>query len=431
MAHKKKKSGFSIRKLIYNDKYLIIFSIICALAIWIGTSMSLSPETTKTISVSVAADFSESAAAQLGLKCYGDESINVDVNVRCKKYLAKDITADDIIANLQTNYVTESGVAQVPIRVQTEDNADFEILSFYPTTYSAFFDVEAQKVMDVNVNFDDEKIAADGYILGQTILSESSVTISGPATYVSRVSAVECDVNLQGEELAATKNVSVSPVALDRYNNKVDYISLLDSNGKEVSLLDLTIPVLKQAVLPVAVEFTNKPASLNESILDVSYSVSKVNAGVLDDVDIKKCVIGQIDFSKLKVGRNEFTFDVQNLESLVILDGITEITVEVNVPNDYTSSEIPVTSENVKVSNLPDGYKFDVVSMSSYNVTSIGTRKDLKAVNSKNVSLTVNAKQLSDKISEGTVTLDVTPSIDGESSCWVYGDYTATINIYK
>lgn len=431
MAHKKKKKSFSIRKLIYNDKYLIIFSIVCALVIWIGTSMSLSPETTKTITVSVVADFSESAAAQLGLKCYGEESINVDVNVRCKKYLAKDITADDFITSLQTNYVTESGVAQVPIRVQAEDNSDFEILSFYPTTYSAFFDVEAQKVMDVNINFGDEKIIADGYILGQTILSENSLTVTGPATYVSRVSSIECDVNLQGEELSASKNVSISPVALDRYDNKVDYISLLDSNGKDVSLLDLTIPVLKQTELPVAVEFTNKPASLNESILDVSYSVSRVNAGVIDDVDIKSCVIGQIDFSHLTVGKNEFTFDVQNLDSVVILDGITEIKVTVNVPKDYESSSIPVTAENVKVSNLPDGYKFEVVSMSNYSVTSIGTAKQLKAVSSKNVTLTVNAKQLSDNISEGTVTLDVTPSIEGGENCWIYGEYTATINIYK
>ncbi|MCH5315835.1 MAG: hypothetical protein J1E81_07975 [Eubacterium sp.] len=428
---RKKKSGFSIRKLIYNDKYLIIFSIVCALVIWVGTSMNLSPETTKTVSVSVVADFSKSAASQLGLKCYGEESINVDVNVRCKKYLAKDITADDIIASLQTNYVTESGLAQVPIRIQAEDNADFEILSFFPTTYSAFFDVEAQKVMEVNANLGNEKIVEDGYILGQTIMSESSVTVSGPATYVSRVNSIECDVDLQGEKLTDTKNISVSPVALDKYNNKVDYITLLDSNGSEISLLDLTIPILKQTELPVAVEFTNKPASIKENILDVSYSVSKVNVGVLDDVDIESCIIGQIDYSDLTVGENQFTFDVHNLDSLVILDDVTEITVTVKVANTYSSSTVSVTDENVKVSNLPDGYKFEVISLSDYRVTTVGTNKALKEVSTKNVSLTVNAKQNSSKISEGEFTLDVIPSIEGVSNCWVYGDYTATIRIYK
>lgn len=46
---KEKNGKFSIRKLIYNDKYLIIISIILAVIIWIVTSMNLSPETSKTI----------------------------------------------------------------------------------------------------------------------------------------------------------------------------------------------------------------------------------------------------------------------------------------------------------------------------------------------------------------------------------------------
>ena len=45
----KNNKKFSLRKLIYNDKYLIVFSIITAVIVWISTSMSLSPETTKKV----------------------------------------------------------------------------------------------------------------------------------------------------------------------------------------------------------------------------------------------------------------------------------------------------------------------------------------------------------------------------------------------
>ena len=129
MAEKKrKKSKFSIKKLIYNDKYLIIISIVLAVIVWIVTSMSLSPETTKTITVSLPVDFSDSAAEQLGLKCYGDEVVDVDVTVSCKKYLAKDITADNFKVSLQTNVVTSSGNFDVPIRVETGENVDFTII---------------------------------------------------------------------------------------------------------------------------------------------------------------------------------------------------------------------------------------------------------------------------------------------------------------
>ena len=56
MADKNKKKKFSLKKLIYNDKYLIVFSIIAAVIVWVSTSMSLSPETTKTITVAVNVD---------------------------------------------------------------------------------------------------------------------------------------------------------------------------------------------------------------------------------------------------------------------------------------------------------------------------------------------------------------------------------------
>ena len=57
MAENKKRK-FSLRKLIYNDKYLIIISIFAAVCVWVATSINLSPETTKKITVPVSIDLS-------------------------------------------------------------------------------------------------------------------------------------------------------------------------------------------------------------------------------------------------------------------------------------------------------------------------------------------------------------------------------------
>ena len=87
MADKNKKKKFSLKKLIYNDKYLIVFSIIAAVIVWVSTSMSLSPETTKTITVAVNVDFSDSAADQLGIKCYGDSKMMLMLLLSVKNIL--------------------------------------------------------------------------------------------------------------------------------------------------------------------------------------------------------------------------------------------------------------------------------------------------------------------------------------------------------
>ncbi len=117
MENENKKRKFSFRKLVYNDRYLIVCSIIAAVIIWITSSMTLSPETTKTITVPVTVDFTDTLAEQLGIAYYGNSDLTVEVTVSCKKYIAKDITEKDITASLQTSNVTSTGYLSVPINI--------------------------------------------------------------------------------------------------------------------------------------------------------------------------------------------------------------------------------------------------------------------------------------------------------------------------
>lgn len=88
MAENKKRK-FSLRKLIYNDKYLIIISIFAAVCVWVATSINLSPETTKKITVPVSIDFSGTLAEQLGIEYFGSRDISVEVTVSCKNILPR------------------------------------------------------------------------------------------------------------------------------------------------------------------------------------------------------------------------------------------------------------------------------------------------------------------------------------------------------
>lgn len=424
----KKKSGFSIRKLIYNDKYLIIISVILAVIIWIATSMNLSPETTKTISVPVSVDLTGTAAEQLGIKCFGEESVDVDVTVTCKKYLAKDITADDLNVYLQTNTVTSNGNYDVPITVEARDNnSDFKITSYYPTVYRAYFDVEAEKVMDIDVRYTSEDFIEEGYTMGVPMLSESSVTVKGPNTFVSQVSVVAATVNID-DKLKTTTSMDIIPVALDSNGAKVSYIKLDTASNN----LTVTIPVLKEMELDVATNFIGKPGKINMSDFDVSYSVNRVNAGVLEDANITNAVIGNIDFSKLRPGENRFTFNVESLDSLVILDSIDEIEATVVVPDDYIEKTLWVNLNNVNVANTPDGYNAKATALSSYSITVVGTESDLENISAANIKLTVDLSSLNkDDIKTGISSYPVSAVIDNSDTCWVYGDYTASVNITK
>ncbi len=423
---KDKKSKFSLRKLIYNDKYLIIFSILAAIVVWIAASMNLSPETTKTITVPVNVDFSDSAAEHLGLKCYGDETFDVDVTVSCKKYLAKDITADDLNVVLQTNTVTTKGNFEVPVKVAAEgENADFNIESYYPTVYKAYFDVESQKTMDINVSYDNEDFIAEGYIMGEPLLSENTAVVTGPKSYVSQVKKLVTTVSID-EKIKSTQSIDLSVTPVDSNGSAVDYVSVNTGSNN----LSLTIPVLKKMSLNVTMSFTNKPESVDISDFVITYSNDTVNAGVLEDADIKEANIGNIDFSQLKPGLNTFKFDVSNFESMVILEDINEITVNVRVPLDFEQKNVSIDKSSVTVTNIPEGYDAVVNSISSNSVRVIGKKNALNADN-LGVGLVVDLSAYENNISTGSDDYTLTTSVENSKDCWIYGNYTAKVTITK
>lgn len=424
---KNEKSKFSMRKLIYNDKYLIIISVICAICIWIATSMNLSPETTKTISVPVTVDFSGSVTEELGIKCYGDESFNVDVTVKAKKYIAKDISSEDLNVQLQTNIVTTVGTHEVPISVSAGENADFSVESYYPSVYTAYFDVPEEEEMEIQLNYSTKDYIADGYVGGENLLNESSVIVSGPQTYVSRVSKVTADVAIKNK-LKETATINIEPKAVDVYGNSVDYISLKYGSEK----ITLTIPVLKVEQLTPNVTITDAPTSVDLSKLSIDYSVKSIKAGVMEAAGIKAAELGEIKMSSLRVGENKFTFDTGQLDGITVLDDTDKVTVTVTVPSDYTSKDVDITASGVKLNNVPDGYTAKVVSLNADSVTVIGPEKAIDSVKSKNVIVSCDlTTKKGSTVQTGNHQYKLTVVVSGVDGVWIYGTYTANVNITK
>lgn len=424
---KNEKSKFSMRKLIYNDKYLIIISVLCAICIWIATSMNLSPETTKTISVPVTVDFSGSVTEELGIKCYGDESFNVDVTVKAKKYIAKDISSEDLNVQLQTNIVTTVGTHEVPISVSAGENADFSVESYYPSVYTAYFDVPEEEEMEIQLNYSTNDYIADGYVGGENLLNESSVIVSGPQTYVSRVSKVTADVAIKNK-LKETATINIEPKAVDVYGNSVDYISLKYGSEK----ITLTIPVLKVEQLTPNVTITDAPTSVDLSKLSIDYSVKSIKAGVMEAAGIKAAELGEIKMSSLRVGENKFTFDTGQLDGITVLDDTDKVTVTVTVPSDYTSKDVDITASGVKLNNVPDGYTAKVVSLNADSVTVIGPEKAIDSVKSKNVIVSCDlTTKKGSTVQTGNHQYKLAVVVSGVDGVWIYGTYTANVNITK
>ena len=76
----KKANVKGLRSLLYNNKFVLLLSVILAFGIWIWVSIEKSPEVEVTISsVPVKIDMDNSVPAQLNLQIFGDNNYTVDV----------------------------------------------------------------------------------------------------------------------------------------------------------------------------------------------------------------------------------------------------------------------------------------------------------------------------------------------------------------
>lgn len=416
---KRKKSKFSLRKLIYNDKYLIVLSVIAAVVIWIATSINLSPETTKSVTVPVTVDFSGTLAEQLGIQYFDSTDITVDVTISCQRYLARDITADDISATLRTDTVTSAGYQSVQILVSTRGTDEFSIESYYPTSVAGLYDVYQEQSFPVQLKYTNTDFCADGYVAGVTTLSSDEVLVGGPKTYVSQIDRVEATISLDSN-LSESQLVDLAPVALDSSGKKLDYITFENS-------ITANIPILKVENLSPQVNLVNAPVNV-QNIVDIDYSVSKIQAGVLESGENAVLDIGDINFNEISPGKNEFTFDLTQLSGVVVLDGTDEVTVTVTVPDYYETRDIRVSASNVTISP-PDGYTAQAVSLPDTTITVVGSSSALENLSSSNLVLSCDLKQNGNSVSTGVNEYVLSVSVNDAPDVWVYGSYTVRVNV--
>lgn len=421
MAAKKKKK-FSIRKLVYNDKYLIALSILAAIVIWVVTSISYSPETTKKIVVPVAVDFSDTLAEQLGIEYYDSTDITVEVTVSCKKYLAKDIDEGDITAYLQTGTVTSTGYHSVPILVTPNEGQDFTIVSYYPTSAEGYYDIYDEQSFPIDISFSNTNFTADGYVTGQTTLSEETVTVEGPKGYVSRVKNVSASVSLDNN-LTESQLVELELVALDENGNKVDYVKIREQ-------VTANIPVLKVQNLEPSVNFINAPANAKD-LVEIKYSVKSIEAGVLETAADGSLVLGEIDFSQVKVGDNEFTFNIDEIGGVTALDGTKEVEVTVTVPSDFETKTLVISRSNISAS-APSGYSAKVTSLQRAQITVIASKDEIDSITADNLVMTCDINNADgSEIKTGTSAYPIIFTLKNTKTAWVYGTYNANVEVTK
>lgn len=428
---KKKKQRIS--DLFYDNRFLLVFSLLVAIGFWLIVVVEYGVEVEDTKTVSVVVDY-EKVKNDFGLVPFGNsEEYKVDVTVSGKKYIIdSDDIVNDIVVKADVSYVTASGQNTLKlIASASNENALFNIVDLSQDEITVYFDYPGEKdcVIETDIVYDEDAVP-DGYIVGKCILSEAEiVTVTGPESTVGRVSKVVARATVTGS-MRENKTVDAELVALTSDGETVSNVSfVINSVAKE--RVRVTLPVYKIAVLSPECKFTGTPLSyMNNPPFEIEITPGTVTVGMPEKMLESKTTfkISTIDFSEINVGGNGFYTNASEIDYAEIVDGTEDFMINIKTVG-VESKTLRVTtedaSENIKYINTTDNMNVSLNKLDFSEIDIIGPRDSLDDITSGNIELVADLSGISEDF-KGDVSVDVRLQSD---DCWAYGEYTVTVTV--
>lgn len=419
-----REKRFSLSRLFYNNKFALVFSLLIAIVLWVLT-VSTDTESYPHAITKVPVTITLSDAAQAdGLKVFSPTDSTATVYIKGNSLVVNQITSSDlqVVAPLAST-ITAPGTYSFTLSAQKKgDLSDYSAVSVSPNQAIITVDRYKEKTFTIqsDISYKQGYKSDSSYFVGTPTLSSDTVTVSGPEKQVQQVNKVAFEYEVS-DTLTETKNFTAKLVMYDANGNQITENGLtLNPDKVEVSL-----PVLPRAVLPLSTVFSNKPAGLALSSLNIQVSPQTVEVAGPADVlsDLSKIELAPIDFSTISTADNTFKLDVSLPSACKNLSNLPTATVTMDLSG-FTARTISVTNFNVK--NLSSD-KTATVYTKNLSVTVVGPESEVSKLTGSNI---VGQIDMAGKENlSGHTEMPVTFSISNTESSWVYGSYMANISI--
>ena len=119
------RGKLSLNKMLHNDRAMIIFSLVAAVAIWAAVVYGPTSSMTRTISgLEIDRSLTNSVAESNGLRVIGKETMTASIVVEGPRWVVSKLKAEDIHVKADTSYILNSGSYNVSVSaVATYANA--------------------------------------------------------------------------------------------------------------------------------------------------------------------------------------------------------------------------------------------------------------------------------------------------------------------
>ncbi|HZK20774.1 MAG TPA: hypothetical protein VFC76_00705 [Oscillospiraceae bacterium] len=421
-----KLSKLSLDNLFSNDKFVLVFSIVVSIVIWVLIAINVSPETERVVqNVKVVVETKNSVPSQLGLKVFGETDFYVDVTVVGKKYLVSQssLSADDISVSAVTEYVNTAGVHRLDLKATAKQDNDFEIVGMSKQSVEVYFDVEKTQEFSIKpeiITEGDFPLTEKGFKIGTPLLSVSTITVKGPATEISKIASVVARASV-GSTLLSSTTLDSEFLILDE-NNKQSFQYLSADLTGDISM---RVPVYGVKRLPVDITFKN--ATSYYLSLPLKYTLTpdtdNFDVSIEEYETTKSAIVGSVDFKDISVNNNTFSFPAENLTEIAYSGKVKSFSVKIDMTN-MEQRTFTVPTKNIKIINNTTKAPVTLVSGLNSKVTIVGPSETIELLKASDIFADVDLK--SEEIEQGVTAFEARV-YTSNTTCWAYGRYTCDI----
>lgn len=415
---------FKWEKLWGDRRFLLLLSLGIAVLLWLYVTMSVMPNTSTTLSgVPVDFDYDSAKYTTLGLDIVNEPSYTVDLSLSGDGSVLGAARASDFVVYPDYSSVKGAGSQTLNLNVKII-NPDLEnrvtaTIERGRRTVDVVFDTILTKTLPVTVETSGLHIA-EGYSLNKVSSSPSEITITGPSTEVSQVTAVVAPLSMEGE-LSESQLVQVPLEMRDANGKTLD----LPYTTMEDNIVDVTVSVYKQVELPLVVNFINVPSYFDVHTLQYSLSQETLLVSGPERVvnNLTELSVGSFDLSTFSLDK-DYQMNVELPDGIVSNENVSSVTLSFDTTG---MSERSFNVSQISVINVPANYQVEVTTKRINNVVLVGPEEDLEQLSAGSIEARINAEDL--QVAVGTQTVAVQIQVPSNPRVFAIGTYTVTCNI--
>lgn len=414
---------FDFSRFFDDRRLMILFSILLAVVSWFIVGYAIDTSTAVPVN-SIPVDITASQTAALsanGLKIVDGELTTVDVMITGERYILGGIKPSDISITADLSGITASGTYN-NIKLVGTDKFDkgFSVVKISPPVITLKIDRPVTRKFAITTDIEGLQIP-EGYLGLDTVVSPKEVTITGPEADVNRID--KCVVGADfTEPLTSSKTVKSSILLFDSEGNQLSTELLT----LDYETADITVPVLKQKLLPITVDFLNIPKGFPLDELDYRFSRDDIMVAGPESVldSLHELNIGYVNINEIKSGGFAQTFEISLPDGCVNVDQIKTVDV---IFGTQDMIEAPFTVTNIKAVNVPVNFEVIINTSQITGVTIVGDPETMGTLSAKDLIAEIDISER--EVTPGPYNLPVHISAPGKGLVWAAGDYTAVVTI--